>query len=188
LCNINKNKGFLLIYINNSIFKKIKQKIKNEIFYLKNRNLFFIIKKVNNILKIFLNYYKFTNNNSRLNYLRHFIDRCYWRQLTEKYRIKGQRRTKWIANTFFLTKKSPYKNTWHLHKKINLKKCQSKKKNYILWSIIPTLYCRSYPIQIMKIPNDLIYLNYYLNKQKFFNFQYTIWKKRKLLKPVQIFL
>jgi hypothetical protein len=72
-----KNQRFLLQYINNFVFKKIKQKIKNEIYQLKTKNLFFVIKKVNHILKIFLNYYTFTNNNTRLNYLKHFIDRCY---------------------------------------------------------------------------------------------------------------
>jgi hypothetical protein len=44
------------------------------------------------------------------------------------------------------------------------------------------LYYKLYPIQIMKIPNNLLYLNFYLNKKKFYNFQYIIWKKRKNFK------
>ena len=66
-----------LMYISNSNYKKIKQKLKFIIKTLKNRHLFVVIKEVNAVLREVASYYSFATNGSRLDYLTHYVDRLF---------------------------------------------------------------------------------------------------------------
>jgi hypothetical protein len=71
------NKRVLLNYITNSNFKELKTRLKATIFELKNKDLDTVIKKVNAIIKGVSGYYNFADNSNRLDFLYHFVDRCF---------------------------------------------------------------------------------------------------------------
>lgn len=64
-------------YITDSNFKDLKNKLKLAIFELKNKDLYTVIKHVNYILMTISLYYNFSDNVKRLDFLDHFVDRCF---------------------------------------------------------------------------------------------------------------
>ena len=72
-----KNQGGLLIYISDYNYKNIKVKIKNLIKSIKHKPLLPVLQEVNMILRGFASYFAFACNMKRLDYLQHFIDRCF---------------------------------------------------------------------------------------------------------------
>ena len=95
------NQSALLNYITDSNYQSIKSKIKQKIQSAKHRNILAVLKDVNSILSAISGYYSFGNNSARLDYLKYFVDRNFWRVLVEKFRFKGIRRPRWVARRFF---------------------------------------------------------------------------------------
>lgn len=72
-----KYPSVLLLYITNSNFTFIKKRLKKEIKKLKHKHLFFVLQKVNSILRGIGGYYGFAAMGHRLDYLQHFVDRVF---------------------------------------------------------------------------------------------------------------
>lgn len=71
------NQATVLNYITDANYKKIKQRLRDVISTLKQRNLFPVLQQVNTIIRGVSNYYSFGNNKHRLDYLRYYIDRTF---------------------------------------------------------------------------------------------------------------
>lgn len=101
------NQSLLINYITDRNFSKIKTELKAVVKKLKHLPLDPVVFEINAVLRGVALFYSFGNNSARLDYLRHYVDRLFWRTLVEKYRYKGVRRPRWVAKTFFLTKAYP---------------------------------------------------------------------------------
>jgi len=74
----NKTSQLVLItYISDREFKKIKKFLKAEIKKIKYYSLYIILRKINSILIGISRYYSFTGNRSRLEYLKHYVDKVF---------------------------------------------------------------------------------------------------------------
>jgi RNA-directed DNA polymerase len=175
------NKHFLLLYMSDKNFTKIKDKLKFTIKEALRVDLLSVMKKVNEISRGISNYYSFANNASRLSFLRSFIDRNYWKVLVQKFRFKGVRRTRAIAHKFFLTNNSPLNYKWHLHLNIGLlsKDFKKRKGNYY-WSTDVSRYFKMLPISKIGIPKKLERINYYLYQKEFEINRTNIYKLRSI--------
>lgn len=173
------NQCGLLLYISNYNYKNIKVKIKKLIKSIKHKPLLPVLKEVNTILRGIASYFSFACNSKRLDYLAHFIDRCFWRVLVEKFRFRGIRRTRWVAKTFFINNDSPLKKKWHLYCPTNKQPAFKKRGIYKIWSVCIATYYRMLPITKMALPKELQQLNYYLDDLGRFNhYKFTIQKLR----------
>jgi hypothetical protein len=72
-----RNQSGLLLYISDYNYKNIKIKIKNLIQTIKHKPLLPVLKEVNSILRGIASYFAFACNSKRLDYLSHYIDRCF---------------------------------------------------------------------------------------------------------------
>lgn len=172
------NQAAILLYITDRNYKSIKNRLKKTIKYLKKSNLLTVLKQVNSILRGVAEYYNFANNSHRLDYLAHFVDRCFWRVLVEKYRFKGIRRTKWVAKTFFITSVSPIKRTWHLHAYRDTNSMY-RRQNAYLWLTYPLSCFRMQPIKIMSFPRLLKNKTWYEIKDEIAKHKIKILKLRE---------
>jgi len=174
-----KNKNILILYLSNSNYKSIKINLKNIIGLLKHHALLPVLRKVNSILQGIARYFSFANNTKRLNYLCHFVDRCFWRVLVEKFRCNGIRRPRWVSKAFFINTDSPLSKKWHLFcSTINQ---NSTKKQGILkiWCVDVANYYRILPISKVLLPKILQNCDYYLDNQwKFEKYDFKIQKLR----------
>lgn len=107
----------LLTYVSDATFRNMKKNLKETIKQVKHEQVLPVLNQVNAKMRGYAGYYKFGDNAKRMSYLRHYVDRCFWRALVEKYRYKGLRRPRWVATKFFITDKTPLPRTkkWHLH-------------------------------------------------------------------------
>jgi group II intron reverse transcriptase/maturase len=181
------NQGVVMNYITDSNFLSTKKKLKLLIKSTKHRNLFPVLKQTNSILRGIANYYSFGNNAQRLDYLKHLVDRYFWRVLVEKYRYKGIRRSKWVAKTFFMTSMSPRGLSWHLHSPIPTGNTLRERNIKTLWGVIVQGHVRMQPMGIMILNKKLRATSYYLNQKAFEENTYRIQIKRSNYKYTTIF-
>jgi Group II intron, maturase-specific domain len=157
----------LLLYITNIQFAFIKKKLKEEIKKLKHRPLFFVLRKINFMLRNISGYYGFTTMRYRLSYLHHFVDRVFWRTLVEKFRHKGIRRSGWVARSFFVTTASPLGLKWHLHSSsFNVNSLKKKSQN-ILWCVNVLRLFKLQPMRINVLPKKLRANSFYLFRKEY---------------------
>lgn len=135
----------VLTFITNKNFKKIKKQIKLQIKQIKYKPILYVLKKINNILKKIILYYGFIGNSYRFLYLQFFIQKKFWNVLVEKFRFNGVRRPAWVAQTFFVSTKSPLGLKWHLHFS-NLKKNLKMDTFDIFWFMTKNYYNRLPPL------------------------------------------
>lgn len=178
------NKGVLFNYISDSNFKKIKRNLKHEISRLRNDSLIVVLNRVNSILRSVAGYYSFADNFNRLNYLKHFVDRCFWRYLVKKFRYRGIRRTRWVATSFFVTDKniSPNGLTWHLHNKLpnNFKQLKSfnNKNQHVIWCVQVSTHNKMLPLKTNCLSKKLAKTSYYIDKEDYETFRKILQSKR----------
>lgn len=162
-----KYQTVLLLYITNTNFTSIKKGLKEEIKKLKHTHLFPVLRKVNSMLRGISGYYGFAVMGHRLDYLKHFVDRVFWRTLVEKFRYKGVRRYGWVARTFFVTTISPLGLKWHLHSPIPDTNSLKKRNVNALWCVNVSTFFRLQPMSINLLPKKLRTNSFYLSRKEF---------------------
>lgn len=162
-----KHPSVLLLYITDSIFTFIKKKLKKEIKRLKHRRLYSVLQKVNSVLTNIADYYGFATMGHRLRYLRHFVDKIFWKTLVEKFRYKGTRRSGWVARTFFVTTISPSGLKWHLHATIPCTDSLKKANDNVLWCVNVDTFLKLEPININLLSKKLRANSFYMCKEEF---------------------
>lgn len=174
-----RNQSGLLLYISDYNYKNIKIKIKNLIRTIKHKPLLPVLKEVNSILRGIASYFAFACNSKRLDYLSHYIDRCFWRVLVEKFRYRGIRRTRWVAKTFFINSDSPLGKKWHLFCLTNKQASFKKRGIHKIWCVNIATYYRILPITKMGLPKELQQLGYYQDYLgKYNNYKFITQKLR----------
>lgn len=164
-----RNQSGLLLYIADYNYKNIKIKIKNLIRSIKHKPMLPVLQEVNSILRGIASYFSFACNSKRLDYLSHFIDRCFWRILVEKFRYRGIRRSRWVAKTFFINSDSPIGFKWHLFCPTNKQATFKKRGINKIWSVNVATYYKILPISKMALPKELQQMSYYQDYQGMFN-------------------
>ena len=169
------NAGYIFIYPSNKKFNDMKDKLKKIIRTLKSSHLNKVLTKFNEIVRGFANYYAWANCSSRLDYLDHYTDRCFWRVLVEKFRYRGIRRTKWVAHRFFITDKSPYQHTWHLHESWKKQTVRGRKA---IWKVSASKVYRLEPIRSATLSKKLRETSFYLERDNYKLHAFKVYCKR----------
>nr|YP_009720789.1 hypothetical protein [Ostreobium quekettii]QGQ62001.1 hypothetical protein [Ostreobium quekettii] len=180
------NQSALLNYITDSNYQSIKSKIKQKIQSAKHRNLLVVLKDVNSILRAISGYYSFGNNSARLDYLKYFVDRNFWRVLVEKFRFKGIRRPRWVARRFFITSstKSSLDSQWHLHYPIPASNSIRKRNMKALWCVNVASFIKIQPLSVMILPKHLRKSSFYLNRAAIDELKFRIQSRRNNFRSV----
>ena len=168
----------ILSYITDDTFKVIKSKIKKKIKLIKHGRVSFLLLEINSILRGVFHFYSFANNTIRLDYLAHFVDRCFWRALVEKFRHNGVRRSRWVARKFFVNPYSLPGRKWHLHIPI-ARKSRSIRNSSVLWCADIAGSLKTLPLSILALPPRLRKSNFYLNKAFFASFKKQVRTRQK---------
>ena len=179
----------LLNYITDSNYQSIKSKIKQKIQSAKHRNILAVLKDVNSILRGISGYYSFGNNSARLDYLKYFVDRNFWRVLVEKFRFKGIRRPRWVARRFFRpsSTKSSLGSKWHLHSPIPASNSLRKRNMKALWCVNVASFMRIQPLSVMILPKHLRKSSFYLNRAAIDELKFRIQSRRNNFRYTTVF-
>lgn len=168
----------ILNYITDDTFKILKSEIKKKIKLIKHCHVSLVLLEVNSILRGVFNFYSFANNTIRLNYLTHFVDRCFWRALVEKFRYNGVRRPRWVAKKFFAITCSLPGRKWYLHVPI-IRKARSRRNASVLWCLSVAGFLKTLPLSVFILPPRLRKSNFYLKKALFAGFKKQIQTRQK---------
>jgi 5-methylcytosine-specific restriction endonuclease McrA len=131
------------------------------------------------LIRGWTHYYGWANCRTRLDYLDHYADRCFWRVMVEKFRIRGIRRPRYVARRYFITKasESPYRRTWHLHESWQ-ERTERGRNSTKIWMIYSTNMYKLQPIRFTTLTKDLREKSYYLHKEKFDAHRIKVYRAR----------
>jgi hypothetical protein len=171
------NMSILFNYISNDNYAAIKDEIKETIDKLQRNNVLSILTTVNMFLLKVASYYSFANNVHRLDYLAHFVDRCFWKVLLDKYKIKGLRRPLWVARQFFITQhlpKNPLKGQkWLLHCRVQSPH-GSKRQLKTYWCVNVAGNSKMQALDTVVLPERLRQFSFYLKQREFEEYKETM--------------
>jgi hypothetical protein len=178
-------------------FQYVKSKLRKIIRLLLRKSVLEVLTQVNFVLRVFVNYYSWSNSWNRLRVLDGLVFRFFKKYLVSKFRNRGVRKPVWVAKTFFLCRTkssisssiffhnhffgcfiSPHLLRWHPHVKLVDDKRVSKYSEKVLFLLLPSKALRVLPLSLATLPVNLKAQPYYLVEKEFATFSSNLYKRR----------
>lgn len=189
--------GTYLVYPSSESFSEIKSKCKDAIKNLTRWHEISVFNLVNQNLRLYSNYYSWSNGYNRLKSLEGQIVMYLKKFLIRKFRYRGVRRPVWVAQRYLICKqfdrddsnflyrgkpsqvKSPYNLRWHPHVVLPKTNSNRKRGKKVLFLVLPSKVNKMLPITTCILPVKVRNSPYYLDPYSY-SFFWSKIKERKI--------